>query len=79
MVFFGVVAGMLDDPLADFEGEIEAAEGGVALFEVLDDAEGVEVVIEGESVLAHGGVEGIFSGVAEGRVADVVDEGQGFG
>src|ERR1019366_396657 len=37
------------------------------------------VVVEEESVLAHSSVESFFSGVAEGRVADVVDEREGFG
>ncbi len=71
--------GVLDDAFADFEGEVQAAEGGVALLEIFDDAEGVQVVIEEESMLAHGGVESFFSGVAEGRVADVVDQREGLG
>src|SRR5579859_8169247 len=78
MIFRGVVAGMLDDSLPDFEGEVEAGKGGVALLEVFDNAESVEVVVEGEAVILHGGVEGFFSGVAEGWVADIVDQGQGF-
>src|ERR1017187_4734192 len=79
MLFDVVIMGVLDDAFADFEGEVQAAEGGVALFEIFDDAEGVQVVVEEEAVLAHGGVEGLFSGMAEGRVADVVDQGEGFG
>jgi hypothetical protein len=78
MIFGGVVAGMLDDSLPDFKSEIQAREGGVALFEVFDDAESVQVVVEGEAVIMHRGVEGFFSGVAEGWVADIVDQGQGF-
>jgi len=35
---------------------------------------GVQIVIEGKSVLAHGGIEGAFSGVAEGWMADIVDQ-----
>ncbi len=65
---------VLDDAFADFEGQVQAAEGGVALFEVFDDAEGVQIVVEEEAVLAHGGVEGFLAGMAEGRVADVVDQ-----
>src|ERR1019366_10068164 len=79
MLFRVVVVGVLDDAFADFEGQVQAAEGGVALFEIFDDAESVEVVVEEESVLAHSSVESFFSGVAEGRVADVVDEREGFG
>ena len=74
-----VVVRVFDDAFADFEGQVQAAEGGVALFEIFDDAEGVQVVVEDEAVLAHGGVESFFTGVAEGWVADVVDQSQGFG
>jgi hypothetical protein len=74
-----VVVRMLDDSLANFEGEVQAPEGGIALLEIFDDAERVQVVVEEESMLAHGGVERLFSGVAEGRVADVVDKGEDFG
>jgi len=79
MVWGGVVAGVLDDAFAYGEGEVEAGESGVALLEAGDDAEGVEVVVEAEAVDTEGGVEGLFSGVAEGRVADVVDQGERFG
>ena len=52
MMVGAVVAGVLDDAFADAEGEVEAAVGGVALLEVLDDAEGVQVVVEAEAVAA---------------------------
>ena len=71
-----VVAGVLDDAFANAEGEVEAAEPGVAFFEGGDDAQGVQVVIEAEAVGAQGFVEGCFPGVAKGRMADVVDQGQ---
>ncbi len=74
----GVIAGVLDDALADAEGEVEAGEAGVAVFKAGDDAEGVEIVVKAEAVGAEGFVEGFFAGMAEGRVADVVDEGEGF-
>ena len=69
---------MLDDAFTDFEGQIQSAKRGVPEFEIFDDAERVQVVIEGQSVLAHGGVESFFSGVAEGRMADVVHQGKRF-
>src|ERR1700689_391681 len=78
MLIGAVVTRVLDDALADAEGEIEAAVGGVALFEVLDDAEGVDVVVEAAAVTAEAGVKSTLAGVAEGGVADVVDEGEGF-
>ena len=79
MLVGAVVAGVLDDAFADAEGEIEATMRCVALLEVLDDAEGVEVVVEEAAVTAEALVEGALAGVAKGRVADVVDEGEGLG
>src|SRR5579863_3646629 len=67
-----VVARVLDDALAHFEGQVQAAKSGIALFEVLDNAKGVKVVVKKKSVGAHGGVERFFAGVAEGRMAEVV-------
>jgi hypothetical protein len=69
---------VFDDAFADFEGQIQTAEGGVALLEIFDDAQGVQIVVEGEAMLAHGGVEGLFTGVAEGRMADIVNQAEGF-
>jgi hypothetical protein len=66
---------MFDDAFADFEGQVQTAEGGVALLEIFDDAKRVEIVVENESMLAHGGVERFFASVAEGRMADVMDQG----
>ena len=71
-----VVVRMLDDAFAYFEGQVQTAEGGVALFEIFDNAQSVEVVIEAEPVFAHGGVESLFARVAKGRMADVVDESE---
>ena len=70
---------MFDDAFADGEGEVEAGEGGVALLEGGDDAQGMEVVIEAEAVGAEAVVEGFFAGMAEGWMADVMDEGESFG
>jgi hypothetical protein len=75
----GVVAGVFDDALANAEGEIEAAVGGVALLEVLDDTQGVEVVVEAAAVALEALVQCALAGVAEGRVADVVNEGESLG
>jgi hypothetical protein len=70
---------MFDDAFADFEGQIQATEGGVALLEILHDAQRMQVVIEKEAVSAHGDVEGLFSGVAEGRMADIMDQSERLG
>src|SRR3990167_1476533 len=69
---------MLDDALAHFKREVEPGEGGVALLEALDDAQGVEVVVKLVAAGAHQLVELVFAGVAEGRVADVMHERQRF-
>ena len=37
---------VLDDALAHAEGQVESAEGGVALLEILHDAQRMQVVIE---------------------------------
>src|SRR5580698_2141126 len=79
MVVCDVIMRVLDDAFPDFEGEIQAAKRGVALLEILNDAECVQVVVKGKSVLAHRGVERFFSSVAEGRVAEVMDKSEGFG
>ena len=52
MFLRAVVVRVLDDAFADFEGQVQAAEGGVALFEIFDDAQGVQVVVE-EAVRAR--------------------------
>ena len=75
----GVIARMFDDAFAHFEGEIQAGKIEIALLELLDDAQRVQIVIEALAVLAHALVELLFAGVAEGRMADVVDQRQRLG
>ena len=55
-------------------GEIE-----IALLELFENIERVEIVVEVLAVRAHAQIELLFAGVAEGRMADVVREGQRFG
>ncbi len=75
----GIVAGMFDDSFADFESEIEARKIQVALLKMFDDVERVQIVIEALAEFAQAQVELLFAGVAEGRMADVVDERERFG
>lgn len=70
---------MLDDAFADFESEIQAGIFEVALLELLDDVERVQIMIEAVAVFAHAQVEQFFAGVAEGRVTDIVNQREGFG
>jgi hypothetical protein len=68
---------VLAQSFTHFPGKIQPEESGVFLFQLLDDAEALPVVIEAP-VLAHEAVEGFFAGVAEGRVSEVVREGDEF-
>jgi hypothetical protein len=70
---------VLDDALANFEGKVEASEFGIALFELFDDSQGVEIVIKVAAEAAEEIVEFVFAGMAEGRMANVVNEGEGLG
>jgi len=74
MIFRGVVVRVFDDAFTHFKRQIQSAESGIAEFEVFHDAERVQVVIEGKSVLAHGRVEGFFSCMSKGRMADVMHQ-----
>ena len=44
---------MLDDALADLKGEVQAGEIEIALLELFDDAQGMQIVIELAAVCAH--------------------------
>ena len=65
---------MLDDAFANGEGEVQAAVGGVALLKVLDDAQRVQIVVEAKVMALQAAIQCALAGVAEGRVADVVDQ-----
>ena len=69
---------MLDDPLADFERQVEPGEFDVFLLEALDNAQGMEVVVEGIAVPGHQTRQHGFTGVPEGRMSDVVGKRQRF-
>ena len=72
-IFAGLqVAGVLDDSFPDFERQIQPGETGVPLFEMFDDAQGMEVVVESIAEALHLPIEFFFAGMREGRVADVV-------
>ena len=70
---------MLDDALADLKGEVQPGKIEVALFELIDDAQGMQIVIEMAAVRAHQLVELSLAGVTKRRMADVVDERKRFG
>jgi hypothetical protein len=70
---------MLDDTFADAQGQVEPAKGRVALLKPGDDAQSVKIVVEVEPVSLKRAVERLFTGMAEGRMADVVNQRQGLG
>jgi hypothetical protein len=69
---------VLEDALARFEHQVQAVEGAVALFEAIDDAQALQVVLEAAMPL-HALVERILAGVAERGMAEVVGQRDGFG
>ena len=62
---------MLEDAFARFKAEIEAVERAVVLFELIDDGEALQVVLEA-AVIAHAFVQRILARVAEWRMTQIV-------
>jgi hypothetical protein len=75
----GIVPGVLDDALANFEGEIETGEIEIMLLELLNDTQSVKIVIEAAAAGEHEFIELALAGVAERRMANVVNESESFG
>ena len=75
MVEGGLVLG---EAFADFPGKVEAGKAGIFLFEFLDDAQAVEIMLEA-AVAFHQSREHGFALVAERRMAEVVRKRNGFG
>ena len=74
----GILRGaMLENAFASLEAEIEAVEACIPLFELVDDSERLQIVLEATEV-AHAGIERILSGVAERCVAKIVRQADGF-
>src|SRR5262249_534175 len=70
---------MFDDAFADFESQIQARMGRKTLLERFDNTERMKIVIETGTLRTHQCVEAALAGVTERRMADVVDEREGFG
>ena len=64
---------VLEDAFARLEREVQPAKARVAVLELIDDAQRLQVVLEAAEV-AHAGVERVLARVAERRVAEVVRE-----
>src|SRR6202040_2229178 len=61
---------------ADLESKIQARMVEVTLFELLNDAKCMQIVVEPAAMLAHSLVELLFTGMTEGRMPDIADQGQ---
>jgi hypothetical protein len=70
---------MFDDALSQLEREVEAGESGVPLFEMLHDAQRVQVVIEPIAEPLHLAVQFLLAGVRERWVSHVVRQREGLG
>src|SRR5208337_2124639 len=70
--------GVLDDPLAHLEAQIQAAKAGVSHLDPVDRPEALRVVIEA-AMRAHQLVERMLAGMAERRMAQVVGQRNRFG
>ena len=69
---------MLEHAFATLECEIEAGEIGIALFELIDNAQRLQIVLE-TSVFPHAFVERILASVSERGVSEVMREANGLG
>ena len=66
-------AAVLQDPFARFEQQVQPAKIGITLFQVLDDAQRLEIMLEAAERF-HTGVQGVLPRVAERGVPEVVRE-----
>ena len=69
---------VLEDAFARLEAQVQAIVVGVAVLQPVDHAQALQVVLEA-AVRSHAVVERVLPGVAEGRVAEVVGQRDGFG
>ncbi len=69
---------MFDQALERLEGQVEAVEARIFLFQFGDDAQRLGVVIEAAPP-RHRGIERALAGMAEGWVAEIVGERQRLG
>src|SRR6266436_1054086 len=71
-----IIARMLDDAFANFKRKIQPGKIEIALLELFDDSQRVEIVIEAAALRAHQLVELALASIAERRMADVVYQGE---
>ena len=69
---------VFENAFASFEHEVQARKVGVLGFQLIDDAQGLQVVFEA-TVLAHAGVECVLPGMAERRMPEIVRQADRLG
>ena len=74
MLRSAVVARVLDDAFAHAKRQVESTVRGIALLKVLDDAQRVKIMVEPAAVPRQAAVKGTLAGVAEGWMADIVNQ-----
>ena len=67
-----VIARVLDDTLAHPQRQVQSAMCRIPVFEVLHDAQSVQIVIKPQSVRLKAAVQCTLAGMAEGRMPDIV-------
>jgi hypothetical protein len=73
-----IIARMLHDAFTNFKGQVETGKIQVSLFEMFDDAKGVQIVIEAAAMSAHQFIEFVFAGMTEWRMANVMHKRESF-
>ena len=68
---------MLENAFARLERQVQAVKLGVALLQVIDHTQALQVVLKAAKV-GHAGVERVLAGVAKRRVTQVVRQRDGF-
>ena len=74
MLFDVVVTRVFDDAFANTERQIKSAVRGVTLFKVLDDAKGMEVMVEAPPMTSEATIQRSLPRVSEGWMTDVVNQ-----
>src|ERR1019366_8962593 len=62
---------VLQDPLAALERQVQAREQRIAVLELIDGAQRLQVVFEA-AVLAHAFIQRVLAGMTERRMAEIV-------
>jgi hypothetical protein len=70
---------MFDDAFAKLESQIEAREIQIALLEMLDDAQGVKIMVESFAILAHSQIKLPLARMPERGMSNIVDQCERFG